>query len=235
MERLLADDRSYAEHWLSFWNDLLRNDYKGTGYIDGGRKQITRWLYSALLTNMPYDQFVAELVNPTPESEGFTKGIVWRGVVNASQTPQMQAAQNIAQVFMGVNLKCASCHDSFINDWTLADAYGLAGIYADGPLEMVHCDKPTGQDGRAEVPLPGAGRHRPRRPTSRPGSSGSRRSSPSGRTAGSRARGQPALAAVHGPRAGRAGGRHGEAGLEPGPAGLAGRGFRRARLRPEAH
>ena len=35
----------YAEHWLTFWNDLLRNDYRGTGYIDGGRKQITAWLY----------------------------------------------------------------------------------------------------------------------------------------------------------------------------------------------
>ena len=116
VERLLGDDRNYAEHWLSFWNDLLRNDYKGTGYIDGGRKQITHWLYSALLTNMPYDKFVGELVNPTADSEGFTKGIVWRGIVNASQTPQMQTAQNIAQVFMGVNLKCASCHDSFIND-----------------------------------------------------------------------------------------------------------------------
>src|SRR5205823_562184 len=85
------------------------------------------------------------LVNPSSESEGFTKGIVWRGVVNASQTPQMQAAQNISQVFMGVNLKCASCHDSFVNDFTLADAYGLAGIYADAPLEMVRCDKPTGK------------------------------------------------------------------------------------------
>jgi hypothetical protein len=145
VQRLLADEHNYAEHWLSFWNDLLRNDYKGTGYIDGGRKSISHWLYSALLTNLPYDQFVAQLINPAPGAEGFTKGIVWRGVVNASQTPQMQAAQNIAQVFMGVNLKCASCHDSFINDLTLADAYGLAGIYADGPLEMVHCDKPTGK------------------------------------------------------------------------------------------
>lgn len=145
VDTLLADNRNYAENWITFWNDLLRNDYKGTGYIDGGRKQITHWLYSALRTNMPYNQFVAELVNPNPESEGFAKGIVWRGVVNASQTPQMQTAQNIAQVFMGVNLKCASCHDSFINDLTLADAYGLAGIYAEGPLEMVHCDKPTGK------------------------------------------------------------------------------------------
>jgi hypothetical protein len=145
VQQLLADNRAYAQNWLTFWNDLLRNDYKGTGYIDGGRKQITTWLYSALQTNMPFNQFVSELINPVTNSEGFTKGIVWRGVVNASQTPQMQAAQNISQVFMGVNLKCASCHDSFVNDFTLADSYGLASIYADGPLEMVRCDKPTGQ------------------------------------------------------------------------------------------
>jgi mono/diheme cytochrome c family protein len=145
VERLLSDRQRYAQHWLSFWNDLLRNDYKGTGYIDGGRKPIHKWLYAALRDNKPYDQFVRELVNPRPESEGFTKGIVWRGVVNASMTPPMQAAQNVAQVFMGVNLKCASCHDSFIDDWQLSDCYGLAGIYADGPLPMVQCDKPTGK------------------------------------------------------------------------------------------
>jgi hypothetical protein len=142
---LLADSCNYAQNWMTLWNDALRNDYRGTGYIDGGRKQITGWLYAALATNLPYDRFVAQLVDPTPASEGFSKGIVWRGVVNASQTPQMQTAQNISQVFMGVNLKCASCHNSFINDLTLADAYGLAGIYSDGALEMVHCDKPTGK------------------------------------------------------------------------------------------
>ncbi|HXJ60666.1 MAG TPA: DUF1549 domain-containing protein [Verrucomicrobiae bacterium] len=143
--RLLEDHRRYAENWLTFWNDLLRNDYRGTGYIDGGREQISTWLYAALYTNMPYDRFVAELINPTPKSAGFTKGIVWRGTVNASQIPPMQAAQNISQVFMGVNLKCASCHDSFINDWALTDAYSLANVYADKPLEIFQCDKPTGK------------------------------------------------------------------------------------------
>ena len=155
--RLLADRVAYAEHWLTFWNDLLRNDYRGTGYIDGGREQITRWLYNALLTNMPFDRFVAALVDPAPGAEGFTKGIVWRGVVNASQTPEMQAAQNISQVFMGVNLKCASCHDSFINDWQLSDAYGMAGIYADGALEMVECDRPTGETASARFLYPQLG------------------------------------------------------------------------------
>jgi len=145
VHRLLNDNPHYAQNWLTFWNDLLRNDYRGSGYIDGGRKSITTWLYVALSTNMPYDQFVAHLVSPVPGSEGFTKGIVWRGVVNASQTPALQAAQNISQVFMGVNLKCASCHDSFINDWKLSDAYGLAAVYSDDALEMFRCDKPTGK------------------------------------------------------------------------------------------
>src|SRR2546426_997015 len=161
---LLADNRRYAEHWLTFWNDALRNDYRGTGYIDGGRKQITDWLYAALAKNMPFDEFVRELIDPTPESEGFAKGIVWRGVVNASQTPQMQAAQNVSQVFMGVNLKCASCHDSFINDWMLSDSYGLAGIYSDEPLEMVHCDKPTGQFGKVKFIYPELGDIDPKAP-----------------------------------------------------------------------
>ncbi|MBI5758153.1 MAG: DUF1549 domain-containing protein [Planctomycetales bacterium] len=145
VDTVLADRQRYAEHWLSFWNDALRNDYRGTGYIDGGRKQITNWLFTALADNKPYDQFTRELISPTPESEGFVKGIIWRGVVNASQVPPMQAAQHVSQVFLGINLKCASCHDSFVNDWKLTDAYGLAGIFADGKLEVHRCDTPTGE------------------------------------------------------------------------------------------
>ena len=76
----------------------------------------------------------------------------------------MQAAQNISQVFMGVNLKCASCHDSFINDWTLADAYGLASIYADTELEMVRCDRPTGKTAPMKFLYPELGSIDPKAP-----------------------------------------------------------------------
>ncbi len=150
VRELLSDRQAYAEHWLTFWNDLLRNDYQGVGYIDGGRKPITDWLYSALAHNMPYDEFVAELVDPGMAAEGFTKGISWRGAVNASMLPPMQAAQGVAHVFLGVNLKCASCHDSFIDDYTLEDSYGLASVYAEGPLEIAECDKPTGDMSRVK-------------------------------------------------------------------------------------
>jgi mono/diheme cytochrome c family protein len=145
IHRLLDDRRAYAEHWLTFWNDLLRNDYQGTGYIDGGRKQITSWLYRSLLDNKPYDRFVRELISPSSESEGFIKGIKWRGKVNASQVPELQFAQNVSQVFFGINMKCASCHDSFIDTWKLDDAYSLAAIIADQPLEIHRCDKPLGR------------------------------------------------------------------------------------------
>ncbi|WP_435015993.1 PSD1 and planctomycete cytochrome C domain-containing protein [Tundrisphaera sp. TA3] len=145
IRRVLGDDRAYADNWLSFWNDLLRNDYKGTGYIDGGRKQISQWLYQALYDNKPYDAFVRDLISPTPESEGFINGIKWRGRVNASQVTEVQFSQNVAQVFLGVNMKCASCHDSFIDRWTLEDAYGLAAITASAPLEIARCDIPTGR------------------------------------------------------------------------------------------
>ncbi len=155
--QLLANNQDYAEHWLSFWNDLLRNDYAGTGYIDGGRKQITTWLYQALLENRPFDEFVRQLVAPSPESEGFIGGIQWRGRVNASQTREIQFAQNVAQVFLGINMKCASCHDSFIDRWTLEETYGLAAVYSNDPLELHRCDKPTGQTATAAWIFPELG------------------------------------------------------------------------------
>jgi hypothetical protein len=164
VRRLLNDRRAYADHWLAFWNDLLRNEYKGTGYIDGGRKQITAWLYKSLLDNSPYDQFARELINPGPESEGFAKGIKWRGEVNASQVVELQFAQNVGQVFFGANLKCASCHDSFIDHWKLDDAYGMAAVIADQPLATHRCDKPTGQTAGPKFLFPELGTIDPKQP-----------------------------------------------------------------------
>jgi hypothetical protein len=66
-------------------------------------------------------------------------------VINSSQSTEMQAAQNVSQVFLGLNLKCASCHDSFISDWKLDDAYAFANLFCDSSLEIHRCDKPTGK------------------------------------------------------------------------------------------
>lgn len=144
-QKLLGHSVNYSEHWITFWNDLLRND-EGVNYA-GSRKPITGWLLRALEENRPFNEFVSELLNPAGPGgpDGFLLGVNWRGDVNASQTPVMQAAQNTAQVFLGVNLKCNSCHDSFISRWKLADAYGLASFFSEDRLELVRCDVKLGK------------------------------------------------------------------------------------------
>jgi len=144
IESLMDRNHDYAQHSLSFWNDLLRNAYTGTGFITGGRKQVTDWLYQTLYENKPYNQMVRELVNPDENSEGFIRGIQWRGDFNSSQSTEMQAAQNISQSLMGVNLKCASCHNSFTSNLTLKEAYGFAAVFSDTILTIERCEVPTG-------------------------------------------------------------------------------------------
>jgi mono/diheme cytochrome c family protein len=161
IDALLANRRNYSEHWISFWNDLLRND-EGVVY-HGARESITTWLLQALQDNMPYDRFVRALLDPRDPGDpaGFLIGVNWRGDVSASQSAPMQAAQNSAQVFLGVNLKCNSCHDSFISKWKLKDAYGLAGFFSEHELEIYRCDVKTGEKAVPKFLFPEMGGIRP--------------------------------------------------------------------------
>jgi uncharacterized membrane protein len=145
VRNLLNRNEDYTQHWLTFWNDALRNDYTGPGYITKGRFNITDWLYMSLKFNKPYNLFAKELLSPKDASKGFIAGIQWRGSVNSSQSVEMQAAQNVGQVLLGLNLKCASCHDSFVSDWKLEDAYAFANIFGEKRLQIYRCDKPTGR------------------------------------------------------------------------------------------
>ena len=165
VQKLLDDRIAYADHWLTFFNDLLRNDYSGTGFITGGRQQVSAWLYEALLNNKPFDQFARELIAPpTSASQGYIDGIRWRGEVSAGQTVEIQFAQSISQSFLGINMKCASCHDSFIDRWKLDEAYGLAAIYASQPMEIHRCDRPIGRKSEAKWLFPELGAINPAAP-----------------------------------------------------------------------
>ena len=52
VQALLAREVDYTEHWLTFWNDLLRNDYARVGFGPTSGAPITRWLYEALLLSL---------------------------------------------------------------------------------------------------------------------------------------------------------------------------------------
>ena len=204
---------------------LLRND-EGVIY-HGERKSITEWLLTALEKNVPYDAMVRALLDPPAQGgpEGFLTGVTWRGVVSASQTPPMQAAQNAAQVFLGMNIKCAACHDSFINRWKLSDTYGLASMFSDQPLELVRCDVKLGKMAEARFPFSEL-------KVDFGDTLASRRKAACGMVCASREwtirtnYRQPLLAQASGSRHRRAGRRYGRRALESGSPRLAGVGFR---------
>ena len=158
VDALLANDEHYMQHWISFWNDAFRNSYTRQ-YHGGNKYRLTNWLKASLKANKPYDQLAREVLSPNAgDQAAFIDGIKWRGTVNSSQVVEMQAAQNVAQVFLGLNLKCASCHDSFINDWTLDQSYAFASVFANAPMEMHRCDKPTGEKAPAAFLYPKLGK-----------------------------------------------------------------------------
>ncbi len=72
----------------------------------------------------------------------------------------MQASQNTAQVFLGVNMKCNACHDSFVSRWKLKDAYGLAAFFSPKPtLQLYRCDVARDEHTGPAVPVPRAAGH----------------------------------------------------------------------------
>jgi hypothetical protein len=188
---LLANNAAYADHWITFWQDLLRDGKKDLGSTDIFRP-ITPWLREALETNRPYNEFVAELVDPLGlddalknheaelkkstnddhgsaktfhDATGFVIGLqAGLEIPRGDQQWPVQAVQNISQVFLGVQLKCATCHDSFIDRWEMKDAWGLASIYSDKPLEMVRCELPTGKTAAARFLFPEVGQVDPAAP-----------------------------------------------------------------------
>ncbi len=146
----------YADYFANKWSAILRNRRKQPTYMRG-TYGFHAWIRESLYENKPYDEFARELISPTPDSAGFIQGIKWRGNVNASQVQELQFSQNVSQVFFGANLKCASCHDSFIDSWKLDDAYALAAVVSDRPLEIHRCDKGTGAFAKARFLWPELG------------------------------------------------------------------------------
>ncbi|MBM4058735.1 MAG: DUF1553 domain-containing protein, partial [Planctomycetes bacterium] len=111
--------------------------------------------------------FCPRVDRPTEESRGFVGGIVWRGTVNASQIVPIQFAQKVSQSCLGINLNCASRHDSFVDRWTLRQTYDLAAITSSQPLELHRCEQATGQQATPGWPFAELGQVDPQAPPAR--------------------------------------------------------------------
>ena len=122
VDRLL-ERPEYADHWANKWLDLIRpNPFRV------GRKAVWNldaWVRDAFRANKPYDQFVREIV--AARGSTFRDGAVT--VFRDRREPE-EAATLVSQLFLGIRLECARCHQHPFESWSQADFYGFAAYFA---------------------------------------------------------------------------------------------------------
>ncbi|MBC8353694.1 MAG: DUF1549 domain-containing protein [Planctomycetes bacterium] len=123
VDRLLASP-DYADHFAQKWSDLLRNKRRGQTPRIPGTIAFHRWIRNAIATNMPYDQFVRDVITAT-------------GNVTVNPPAQWYAevryldryVDDTAQVFLGIRIGCARCHHHPFEKFSQHDYYGLAAFF----------------------------------------------------------------------------------------------------------
>ena len=107
-------ERSSA-HWIGI-SGIFDNDATKGPQI---------WLKEELERDVPVDRLVHDLL-ASDSIDKYAKSVVPTGeVASRVDVPEMQLATTVSQVFLGIQLKCASCHDSFVDRWKMTDAWGL--------------------------------------------------------------------------------------------------------------
>ncbi len=164
IDQLLARRTEYAAHWTPFWEDALASQnvtHQGGIPTHGNYRE---WIMEQFELNRPYDQWVAELLDPAARGRKqahediFGRKFTIDFVRSDTHADTLQTASNIGQVFLGTAMKCASCHDHFENpEWTQERFLGFAGLFAAQDLEKIRCEVHSGQRIAARFPfeLPG--------------------------------------------------------------------------------
>jgi mono/diheme cytochrome c family protein len=159
VEKLLSGREAYAAHWTPFWEEALASSPAVGGVATHGN--YTEFIYDSFLKNKPYDLMVAELLDPTLPGHQKSSTANANGKIsvigfirNDDPKDTLQSAANTAQVFLGTGMKCASCHSHFLNkEWPQKRFTAFAGLFGSNDLELVRCEKHSGQFIAAAFPF----------------------------------------------------------------------------------
>ena len=116
----LFDSKGYVSHNYNYWADALRAKLtRGKTHLDSYQL----WIKQSIDKNMPYDQFVKELIS----AEGllFQPGNGKVGYYNRDQGMLEDNLSNTMQLFLATSVVCAQCHDHPYNRYTQMDYYKL--------------------------------------------------------------------------------------------------------------
>jgi hypothetical protein len=125
-QRLIAallDRKEFIDHWSLKWGDLLQSNRKHLG--EKGTWAFRQWIRDSIAANKPYDAMARELIT----SKGSTYENPAASFFRVNDNPKV-AMENTTQLFLGVRMVCAQCHDHPFEKWTQNQYYQLAAFFA---------------------------------------------------------------------------------------------------------
>lgn len=120
----LLDRKEFVEMWVMKWSELLT--IRSSQQVSYKSMLLYyNWLQERVANNVPMDQMVIELL----ASKG---GTFANAATNyyQNETDTLKTAENVAQVFMGMRIQCAQCHNHPFDRWTMDDYYGFAAFFS---------------------------------------------------------------------------------------------------------
>jgi len=122
IDRLIASP-AYVDHWTVKWGDLLQTSRKYLG--EKGAYEFQQWIRDSVASNKPYDKLVHELLTSRGSSYDDPAANFFR--VTREAKPTMEKT---TQVFLGVRMVCAQCHDHPFERWTQTQYYQMAAFFS---------------------------------------------------------------------------------------------------------
>ncbi|HUY88685.1 MAG TPA: DUF1549 domain-containing protein [Pirellulales bacterium] len=136
----LVERPEFADGWALKWSDLLRNEEK---VLDQkGVQAFHHWIRRGIADGKPLDRFVRELIT----ARGSTYTNPAANFYRANRDP-VTRAEAAAQLFLGVRLQCAKCHNHPFDRWTQGDYYRWAGFFARVQYKIVENRRQDQNDG----------------------------------------------------------------------------------------
>ena len=113
----------FADYWALKWADLLRVEEKALDHK--GVQVFQHWIRQSIAEGKPLNEFAREVI----AGRGSTYTEPAANFYRSLRDPHSRA-ESVAQVFLGVRMQCAKCHNHPFEQWTQTDYHSLAAFFA---------------------------------------------------------------------------------------------------------
>lgn len=142
------DHPGWADNWVAYWQDVLAENPAILKPTLNNTGPFRYWIRESFADNVPYDEFVRQLV--MMEGSRYGGGPAGFAVATQNDVPMADKAQIIGQAFLAKNLACARCHDAPFHEVKQEDLFGMAAMLNQKPIKLPESSSVPIPDGEEE-------------------------------------------------------------------------------------